>query len=225
MKIRNEILEGVFLEEKKNRFLCSVLIDNRIEECYIPSASKLENYIKLKHKRVLLTKNKGNENKTEYSVFAVKYYGRFIILNLSIVNKILEEYICLNYKYDYLQKEKFIGKYKADFLILNNNKTLVEAKGIIAANKKVLFPTIYSQRAIEQLKSILELLNRGWKAEYYFISLSPIINRITINRDFMYMGYRNLLKKCVDCGMLIKAFNIYYEDGSLMVKNKIKVFI
>lgn len=225
MIIEDEIIEGIFLTENKNRFLCNVLIGKSIEECYIPSASKLENYLKLKGKRVLLKKNKNEKSRTRYSVFAVKYYGKYIILNLILVNRILEEYIKLNYNYKVVYKERYINSYKADFLVLSDNKTVIEAKGIIAATQTVVFPTVYSQRAIEQLEEILELLKQGWKAEYYLISLSSIVRQIRINDNPIHLKYWNLLKVCVDNGMILKGFNIFYENNEIRIKDKIRISI
>ena len=56
---------GVFLEECKNRFLCKVLIDEKIEECYLSCSCKLSHFVNLKNRKVLLEKNKGkNYNQT-----------------------------------------------------------------------------------------------------------------------------------------------------------------
>jgi DNA-binding sugar fermentation-stimulating protein len=223
--IEDEIIEGVFLEEKKNRFLCNVLIGEDVQECYIPSASKLENYLKLKGKKILLKKNNNDKSRTKYSVFAVQYYGKYIILNLMYVNKILEEHIKLNYEYEAMSKEKYIDSYKADFLVLNNEKTVIEAKGIIATTKTVLFPKVYSSRAIYQLEAILELLKKGWKAEYYLISLSPFVKQIKLNNNLVHLEYWRLLKECTDNGMLLKGFNVCYENNEIRIKDGINIFI
>lgn len=93
MIISEDIVEGIFIEESKDRFLCSVLVDECVLECYVPSASKLKNYLNMKNKRVLLVKNKKLNSRTKYSVFAVKYYNQYIIVSLLVVNRVLEEYL------------------------------------------------------------------------------------------------------------------------------------
>lgn len=88
----NQLIEGVFIEESKNRFLCKVLIDNKVCECYVPSSSRIENYLNVKGKKVLLTPNKSN-SRTNYSLFAVKFYNKYILLNLNLTNKVVESII------------------------------------------------------------------------------------------------------------------------------------
>lgn len=225
MIVYEEIIEGTFIEESKNRFLCKVLVLDKICECYVGSASKLRNYLKLTGKKVLIKKNVGKDLRTKYSLFAIMYYGKYILLNLSIVNAILEEYLKNNFKKSIIYKEKFIEDYKSDFLISGKENISVEAKGIIAAKKEVIFPTVYSSRAIRQMNLILNLLKKGWKAEYYFISLSPIVKTIHINKSKLYKEYSNLLVQCIDNGMKVKGFNVFYKGTEIKIKDKINVII
>lgn len=225
MIVHEEIIEGIFIEESKNRFLCKVLVLDKTYECYVGSASKLRNYLKLLGKRVLIKKNVGKDLRTQYSLFAIMYYGKYIMLNLNIVNIILEEYLKNKFKQAAIYKEKFVGDYKSDFLINGKENIVVEAKGIIAARRNVIFPTVYSGRAIKQLKLILKLLEEGWKAEYYFISLSPIVKSININKNKLYKEYYTLLNKCVNKGMITKGFNVSYEENKIRIKKMIKVIL
>lgn len=225
MVIYEEIIEGTFIEESKNRFLCKVLVSSRIYECYVGSASKLKNYLKLRGKKVLIKKNIGKDLRTEYSLFAIMYYRKYILLNLSIVNSILEEYLKKNFKQSIIYKERVIEGYKSDFFIEGKENIVVEAKGIISANNDVIFPTVYSSRAIRQMNSILKLLKNGWKAEYYFISLSPIVKSIEINKSLLYKEYNNLLLQCVNNGMLLRSFNLYYYNKEITIKDNVKIII
>lgn len=225
MIVHEEVIEGIFIEESKNRFLCKVLVLDQIYECYVGSASKLRNYLKLTGKKVLIKKNEGKNLRTEYSLFAIMYYGKYILLNLSIVNTILGEYLTSKFSQSIIYKERVVEDYKCDFLVDGEEHIIVEAKGIIAAKKEVTFPTVYSSRAIRQMYSILKLLKMGWKAEYYFISLSPIVKTIYINNQKDYKEYSDLLVKCIDNGMKITGFNASYKDTEIKIKEKIKLIV
>lgn len=221
-----DILEGVFIEESKNRFICRILIEDEIHECYIASASRLDNYIKLVGKKVLLVKNLKENSRTRYSVFAVKYYNKYILLNLNIVNRIVHKYLIMNNKNCIVNREQYINEYKADFVITGNKNIVVEAKGIIATKRSVLFPIVYSPRAIFQLKEILNLLDHGCNVQYYFISLSPIVRTIIINSSNEYSEYHKLLCKCVEKGMEIKGFSVKYEKSStIQINRRIRVML
>jgi len=45
---------GQFVRGLKNRFLCEVVIDGKVEVCYIPSSCHLSNFLQLERKEVLL---------------------------------------------------------------------------------------------------------------------------------------------------------------------------
>lgn len=221
MKIEEEIIKGIFVKERKNRFLAEVKINNKLYECYIPSSSKLQNYINLKGKEVLLKKNKDIKARTEFSVFAVKYYGKYIILNLNSVNKVVKEYIEINQEKK-IKQEKYINTYKSDLLI-EDTKVVIEIKALISTKQEAIFPTVYSERAIKQLKKIRELLTEEYKINYYFISLSSSVKKIIINKE--EHEYYNLLKDCINNGMIIYGYNIKYSDSNIYINKKIKVEI
>lgn len=225
MDIKAELTEGIFIEESKNRFMCKVLVNGEVLECYVPSASKLNNYLILKGKIVLLIKNKGEKTRTKFSLFAIRYYRKYIILNLAIANDVVEEYLQRRYTSYEISKEKYIDDYKSDFIIYGEKTIAIEVKGIIAPRNKVLFPTVYSQRAVRQLKWIIKLLEKGWMVQYFYISLSPIVNEIEINCKHPFTEYGSLLKECVSRGMALKGLNIYYENNEIKIGSPLKILI
>jgi len=221
--ISNEIIDGIFITESKNRFLCSVLIENKVCECYVPSASKLKNYLNIKGKKIILLKNKDSIGRTQYSVFATMYYKKYIILNLAIVNRILEEYLKVTYDPSIVYREKYIGNYKTDFIVCGESTIIIEAKGIISPRRKVVFPTVYSKRAIDQLNNIVNLIEEGMEVQYFLISLSPIVREIKINNDSRFIEYVELLNKCISKGMILKGFSVYYENKEVKIGHNIKI--
>lgn len=222
----NQLIKGIFLKEIKNRFLCMVRIDNEIYECYVPSSSRLENYINLKNKEVLLLSNKGNNTRTKYSVFAVRYRNKYILLNQNLANKLIEyeltqgliDNLGLNSK---LKKEFLIGGYKADFYE-EQTRTIIENKTIIDISKEAVFPVVYSERAVEQLKKLDILLHEGYKVNYNFVSLSPFVQRIAINPYFndFYKQFMN----CMEKNMKVNAYSLCY-DGQIVSSKKINIII
>lgn len=226
MSADEKIINGIFIEESKNRFLCTVIIDNEICECYVPSSSRIENYLNLKGREVLLTKNKGTNKRTQFSLFAVKYYNKYILINLNMVNKIVGDMI-LEKKIKHLsgtglRREQIIDGYKTDLLVEKNGEsTIVEIKGVISAHRKVNFPSVASERATIQLKKIKELLQRGYKVVYLIVSLSPIVKKIVL--DPAFSEYYYLLNECVELGMRLMGFSLSYEEGSISYNQKLSI--
>lgn len=223
-----ETIEGTFIRESKNRFLCEVLIDNQMVECYVPSSSKIGNYLKLENKRVLLTKNIGSQSRTKYSLFAVMYYNKYIILNLNKVNELLACYIETNElvksQIYTIKKEKTVNGYKTDLIIyesLNSEERIIEAKGIIGITREVLFPKVHSERALKQLKQINILLKNNFTVEYYFVSLSPIVKKVVINN--LYGEYHKLLNECIKNGLKLKGIGAVLNNNKEVSFFKIKV--
>lgn len=218
MQLDLQLFEATFIEEGKNRFICTVSLDGELIECYVPSSSKLKQYINLEKKTVLISKNANQKARTKYSLFAVKYYRKYILLNLNLVNKLLGKYLVTNTELC-VSYEKVIDGYKTD-LITNdknsNNLTIIEAKGIITTKKDEMFPSKYSERAIKQLKQIKQLLIDGYKVDYYLISLSPILKNLYY--DISHVEFYQLFMDCIANGLTVKALTVIYENKEFKIK-------
>jgi len=85
---QTNFIEGIFVQELKNRFLCEVLIDGASTVCYVPSSCHLSNFLVLKGKKVLLVPTQAPNARTKYALFAVRYRRSYILLNTSMANLI-----------------------------------------------------------------------------------------------------------------------------------------
>lgn len=224
----DKFLTGIFKCELKNRFLCLVEIGGIDTVCYIPSSSKLGNYIDLKNKQVLLTPIKTSKSKTKFSVFAIKFKQNYILLNTSLPNSLIFNNLSSR-RFSYLgkrnniQKEKSIDGYKCDIFVSDTN-TIIEIKSIISTSNIALFPSVYSERAIKQLEQIYNLLDKGYNICYLFVSLNPYLKEIAINSDDI--EYCELFYKCVKKGMLVHAVSAQIdEDMRPTIKSNIIVKI
>lgn len=223
MEIKDCLVTGKFIRECKNRFLCEVFVEGERLECYVPSASKLNNYIKLRNKEVLLVENKGKNTRTKYSLFAVKHYNKYIMLNLNIVNKLVENYIKTNFTYERIWCEKFIEGYKADFILQEKELEIVEAKGVISTSRDIIFPSVFSERAINQLLVLLKLVKAGYEASYFYVSLSPNIRNIKINSEDI--EYSRLLRECINNGMKIFGLRAVLNGKHIIIYNDLQIHI
>ena len=219
------IKQGLFKKELKNRFLCLVEIDGEDTLCYIPSSCRLSNFIDLAGKSVLLLPVKTPNSRTKYAIFALRVRGRFVLLNLSIANDVIEENIrkrrfSVLGKRTQIKKEYTIDGYKSD-LFISDTKTVVEVKSLLSFDNEVLFPSIYSQRAIDQLIKLNLLLDKGYKVCYVIVSLNPKVKRIVLNSvisDFAYY-----FKQCVDKGMIVKGIALKMKDGVPAIHSNLDV--
>lgn len=229
IEMNNDYILGEFISEEKNRFLCRVLVNDLEEECYIPSSCRLENFISLSGKTVLLRENKSNKGRTRYSVYALVKGKTSIILRPAEANVIVQS--ALNeHKFSFVDENSSIAKecvisgYKTDFYI-QEEKTIIEVKSIITLNKNAVFPTVHSDRAIVQLKKLLRLQNEGFNVVYVFISLNPTVKDVSISNSQYHDEYRKLFIRCINNGMKCKAYTAELNNGIPTIKREIPLMI
>ena len=225
MSIQNgnsSYISGVFVKELKNRFLCEVKIDGKVEECYVPSSCHLSNFLQLKGKRVVLIPTQGKNPRTKYALYAAPYRRNYIILNTSLSNVAIEKGIH-NRRFSYLgkrsnvQKEHSVEGYKAD-LYIPQTKTIVEIKSVLSENDEAVFPTEFSERTQNQLKSIQEMLEKGYKVVFIIVSLNPYIKKLTIDKSTEFYSE---LTRCIEKGMEIRAYTSHLKDYEIEIKKQI----
>lgn len=218
---------GIFKKELKNRFLCLVEVDGEDTLCYIPSSCKLSNFIDLEHKAVLLSQNKSANSRTKYSIFAVYEGNDIILLNMSFASEAImvgirnRRFSDLG-KRTMIRKEHMVDGYKCDLYIEDTN-TIVEIKSLISIEKEAHFPSVYSQRAIDQLNKLNALLDKGYRVCYIFASLNPKVKLLTLNKNDT--EYRKAFLLCLDKGMLVKGFSLSLNDGAPILHKSLKVSI
>lgn len=221
----NELVKGVFISEVKNRFLCLVSIDGNTVECYIPSSCRLSNFLSLDGKEVLLKKTQGKKTRTKYSVYAVKFRRGFLLLNLLQANRAIENDIHRRVFSDLgvrkqVSRELTIEGYKSD-LYIHDTKTLIEIKSLLTIEKKGVFPTVFSERANNQLRKISQLLTGGYKVCYMLVSLNPYVEYIELSK--LEPEFRNLFVECIEKGMMCMGVTLKLKDGKPIVNRRIEI--
>lgn len=88
--------EGIFNKELKNRFVCEVVVEDEVVEGYVSSSCRLDNFIDLHGKQVLLLPTGSPSARTKYSLYAIPYKRNHIFLNIGMVNRVIERDINRN---------------------------------------------------------------------------------------------------------------------------------
>ena len=220
---------GVFKEELKNRFLCLVEVDGEDTFCYIPSSCRLSNFVDLTGRDVLLLPITSPNSRTKYSVYALSEGNTFILLNMSkaneaIANCIRSRRFSLLGKRTHIKREHRIGGYKSD-LYIEDTKTIVEIKSILsfAKDRGARFPSVYSQRAIEQLMKLSGLIDEGFNVCYLFVSLNPKTKRLVLNEEIK--EYRDAFNCCVEKGMKVKGVSLRLIDSEPIICSNLLVMM
>jgi DNA-binding sugar fermentation-stimulating protein len=77
---------------------------------------------------------------------------------------------------------------------------------------------VFSERTQNQLKSIQEMLDKGYKVVFIIVALNPYINEITIDRGTEF--YIELMK-CIGKGMVFRAYTTQLRDYEIEIKKQI----
>ena len=223
----SELFTGIFKEELKNRFLCRVEVNGIDTLCYIPSSCRLSNFVDLTGKTVLLKPISSSKSRTKYSVYALQIGSRFVLLNMSQSNNIICEALS-GRRFAYLGKRTIVKReyvvegYKCD-LFIEDTKTIIEIKSILSFEQQAHFPSVFSQRAIDQLKSIEGLLREGYRVVYIFVSMNQGVKQVSINERIT--EYYSLFRSCVDLGMVLKGYTVSMKDELPMIKEKLDIVV
>ena len=220
----NNTLQGVFIQEDKNRFKCKIFLNDMLETCYVASSTKLSKYLKLQNKPVLVVPNAGT--KTKYTLIAVYSHRNWVLVNLTLVNSIIAKELHRKVfsflgSRNNIKQEKTISGYKSDIYI-DTTSTIIEIKTVIAETSVAYFPLYNSTRAIEQLKKIQRLLHCGYKVVYLIVCLHPSVKEVVIDEDSIYYKYFTV---CLQSGMICKGCKIKYKRGTFVVGSTIKINI
>lgn len=216
---------GKFISESKNRFLCTVQVDGAEEVCYIASSCRLDNFIDLRGKNVILVQNTGRNSSTRYSVLGVKHKKSYILLNTSWANRAVAADIH-GRRFSFLGKrpeiknEAVVNGYRSDFYV-PRTKTVIEVKSVISTSNTAKFPTVFSERTLHQLDMIESLLSEGYRASFIIISLNPYVKEIRLLENSECCAH---LKRCCELGLILKSFACRLSvDGEPHIKKEIPI--
>lgn len=221
-----EYLLATFIRELKNRFLCEVEINGKSVVCYVPSSCHLSNFLSLEGKQVLLVPTQANNARTKFSLFAVPYKNSYILLNSSLANRAIENNIhsrrfsSLGMRKSVI-KEHSVEGYKSD-LFIEDTSTVIEIKSVLSLDAVAKFPTVYSERSLEQLYKLRLMLKNGYKVHYMIVSLNPYVKKIYIPNN---TEFSQELNDCIAQGMKISAYSCRLNNQVIKIKHELPITI
>ncbi len=217
MASEKAIIYGVFKTELKNRFLCLVNIAGSDVICYIPSSCRLSNFLDLTGRNVMLLPTSSSKARTAYSIYAVEYRGRYVPVKLSLANQVVEDGLHSR-RFAYLKKrssilrEHTVEGYKSDFFI-QDTQTIIEVKSILSFDRDARFPVVYTERGIQQLEKLSELLSMGYRVAYLFVALNSSTKSVSLSDEML--EYSSAFRQCIDKGMLSRAYSVKHAENGI----------
>lgn len=220
----SKCIEGIFVKELKNRFLCEVLISGTSTVCYVPTSCHLGNFLELRDKKILLIPTSAPNARTSYSLYAMPYKRSYIVLNTSMANRAVEsslkrrQFSFLGKRAHFLTEHK-IDTYKTDLYIEDTN-TIIEVKSVLSLDEIAKFPTVFSERSLTQMAKLKEFLTHGYRVHYCIVSLNPYVKSIQILSN---TAFSPMLDECLSNGMTISGHSCRIRDGSVQLENTLPI--
>lgn len=201
---------------------------------YLLLTKKPWNYIIKERKKTMKTKNRSFcillsavlavVLATVLSAYTFYDKRSYLILNTSMANSAIVNSLNTR-RFSYLGKRKTIltehkiDDYKTDIYIRDTN-TVIEIKSIISTISPGIFPTVYSERTLQQLSKIQDLLSRGYKVCFIIVSLNPYLKEIQIDEQTEFFSK---FSSCIEKGMVIKAYSCKFNEEQLLISNEIPI--
>ena len=205
------MITGIFKEEANRRFIATIEVNGKLEECYMASSSKLSKLYDLKDKEVLLEKNIGRNTRTKYVVQAIRDNNDYIWLNLKELNNLYYKQILEN-NLSIVCEKKINTNLRIDFFD-KEQQQLIEVKGILSKNSRALFPSFKTGRFYRQLR---EIYNWNNQKTLVIILMNPHIKEIEFNKE--YTDIYNQLIKCINDNLKIEIYKIIFDKGIKLKK-------
>lgn len=222
------ILRGTFCSESKNRFIAIVDVNGVMTECYVPSSAKLDNFIKLQGKRVMLIPTQTKNARTSYSILAVKSNRHNILLNTTLANKAMLHYLNFNGGKKFgrpyeICAEKVVEGYKADIYVeYTRARRIYEIKSVLSTDVDGSFPNVFSERANRQLEMLASMLP-AYEIEYSFVAINPNMRSIHVNPE--QKEYHTLFKRCIEKGMVFQGYSCSLIGKRVAITGKLPVIL
>lgn len=134
LKVDFKLFNAQIIKYGNNRFCVKIKINKGEFNCYVPCSSKLNKYIKLDGTKCLVKLSNG---KYKYSLFAVKYKSKYILIDTKMISFYYGKYF---YSQKNVKFETYIEnrRYKSDLIVEKNQ--IIEVKSVISKSNIKIYP-------------------------------------------------------------------------------------
>lgn len=171
-----EKIIGRFLE-RKNRFIVSAYVDNKLTNCYLPNPGRLFELLIPNETELILVRNH-NSKELPFIVLACKKGDNWVLVHTHITNKIVKDLINRGLIYEGFQvvaEEIKVGNGRIDLLLSNGNqKIYLEIKTCTLFGQQIaMFPDAVTTRGKKHLLELRNLNNNGIMNSVLFVVMNP----------------------------------------------------
>ena len=227
MKIDGKILTGVF-QERPNRFLALVRIEDVTVPCFVPNPGRLLELL-VPGVKVLLKEVLKESRKTSYDLIGVWKDDQKVSIDSRVPNKLmlealrngdLEEFS----EYNIVKPEWSYNHTRFDFFLTNGTEGCVlEVKSCtLVVNGRALFPDSPTERGRRHLMDLMDAHKKGFRACVLFL-VQRTDAKVFSPNDSVDTKFGEALRKAAAEGVEVYAYSSEFIDNEIILRDKVKV--
>ena len=229
MEFTKSLIKGKLIKRYK-RFFTDVKIGKEIVTAHCPNTGSMKGLLN-EGNDVYLLPNDNPKRKLKYGLEIIKSRKNLVGINTHMANKIAEHGLNNNLinelkNNDNIKPEVFFNKEtRFDFLTeKNNQKSFVEVKNVTLFRNlnTAEFPDAPTARGIKHLLTLIDAINKGYKAYLLFLVQIQNMKYFKIAKDIDEEYYKNYLK-AKKAGVNFLAYRCDISTKKIFIDKKLKI--
>jgi sugar fermentation stimulation protein A len=228
LKFPRSLIPATFYE-RKNRFLGTINIDGKVEQCYIPNPGRMKELL-FPGAQVHLLEKRAENRKTLYNLTLIESNESLICIDSMIPNKVVAEAIESSAIRDLIgmrieRIEYSYGDSRLDFLLIGDSaKLILEVKSCTLVRDGCgLFPDAPTKRGSRHLNTLIHGLEHGRSAIFFLIQRSDV-HRMRANSETDPEFAKNL-SKAYKKGVEVYAYRSQITLNEVILGEKVPVIL
>lgn len=204
----SEIIQGIFVK-KYNRFLCAVIIDQKVWDCHIPNTGRLGELL-FEGNTVGVRYVAHPNRKTSYELVMAKKDQHWYSVDSRVPNQLVKQWaeaqLVSKWQGCKLIGEKTFGNSRFDFKIEGPLYGFIEVKGVtLEKNGRGYFPDAPTERGKKHLLELMKVSEQGMYAAVVFVCQCESIESFSPN-DETDPEFGQILRRLHEADIDILAF-------------------
>ena len=229
MEFTKSLVKGKLIKRYK-RFFTDVQMNKEIVTAHCPNTGSMKGLLD-KGNEVYLSKSNNPKRKLKYGLEIIKTRKNLVGVNTHVANKItlhgLENNLIDELKNNnFIKPEVFFNnETRFDFLIeKNKQKSFLEVKNVTLFRNKdtAEFPDAVTARGSKHLLTLIDAINKGYKAYLLFLVQIQNMKNFKIAKDIDEEYYKNYLR-AKKAGVNFLAYRCDISSKKIFIDKKLKI--
>ena len=229
MEFTKSLIKGKLIKRYK-RFFTDVKLDKEIVTAHCPNTGSMKGLLD-EGNEVYLLPNNDPKRKLKFGLEIINSRKNLVGVNTHMANRIvhhaLENNLISELKNnDVIKPEVFFNKEtRFDFLLeKNTQKSFLEVKNVTLFRDKntAEFPDAITSRGSKHLLTLIDAINKGYKAYLIFLVQIQNIKYFKIAKDIDKEYYKNYLK-AKKAGVNFLAYRCKINSKKILIDKKLKI--